>query len=291
MRFDWYQATVPARSELIVEGMLENLPYSGFEVSRERGVNTYLHGDYIRDGVGQTICAVYHGGHNPLPNVKASGVYSPDVATVMRGLWPHHFVTRADIAIDFDGPGAWGKLLAICRDQALKSGLSISQAGDWVRPDGPKGRTFYVGARSSAVMLRLYEKGKQMALERRVGEQEPSQDWTRLELVVKPQNKPAKLTAAAMEPDRFWGCAPWARRVLSQATETDVERVNMNLQRETDLIRSFRHMAIQYRQIIEGVISETGSEEAMIQLMKQVWATADRERQFGATHASEATTH
>jgi phage replication initiation protein len=47
--------------------------------------------------------------------------------------------------------------------------------GNWLRHDG-KGRTFYVGARQSGKLLRVYEKGRQLG-----GPNSPLPDWVRVE--------------------------------------------------------------------------------------------------------------
>lgn len=276
MRFDWYSATVPATAPAAIAFVMENLPFRGLKIERQKGVNSFAHSEVVTDGKGDRVCAILHGGVNPLPHVTSSGVYSPDVATVLRKLWPQHTVSRLDVAVDFDGPEAWGKLYGVCDDAARSSRLKWATLGDF-RPDGDSkdGRTVYVGSRKSPVMVRLYEKGKQLAPYVRTLGEMPSLDWVRLEVEVKPPNRTAKMRAATLSPEQCWGCAPWARDILRSATGTGVERVNMQVKRQTDDERAFFHMARQYRSVIEGLIRQEGSPEAVMQLMQDIWRADD----------------
>lgn len=56
----------------------------------------------------------------------------------------------------------------------------VEQAGNWVKPNG-KGRTLYIGGRTSGKLLRIYEKGLQLAN----GFHEKFPDWVRVELELK----------------------------------------------------------------------------------------------------------
>lgn len=275
-RFDYYSATVPASAASALDLMAKNLPFRGMKIDQQKGMNSFKHAEVISDGRGERICAILHGGVNPLPHVTASGVYSPDVAQAIRTAWPEHTVSRLDVAVDFDGKGAWEKLYRVCDDAARSSRLKWATLGDF-RPDGDSrdGRTVYVGSRQSPVMVRLYEKGKQLASSVQMPGEMPSLDWVRLEIEVKPPNRAAKMRAASLSPEQSWGCAPWARDILRSATGTGVERVNMQIKRLTDEERAFFHMARQYRSVIEGMIRKEGSPEAVMRLMQDVWRADD----------------
>ncbi len=57
---------------------------------------------------------------------------------------------------------------------------NVEQAGNWIKPNG-KGRTLYIGGRQSGKLLRIYEKGLQLAN----GFHEHYSKWVRVELELK----------------------------------------------------------------------------------------------------------
>ena len=64
---------------------------------------------------------------------------------------------RVDACADFDAPGAFEALLAPCIEIKKEHKLRGEKAGDW--EDFPEfGRTLYLGASTSAVKARMYEK-------------------------------------------------------------------------------------------------------------------------------------
>ena len=278
MRFDWYAATIPARPEILVEGIREGVAevVTVDRVERTKGTNNYEHADTLFDFTDQRICAVLHGGSNGAPHVRSSGHYSPTVAQVLRTRWPGHALSRADVAIDFDGPGCWPKLFRVCEDVARDRGLKWATYGDFREDRDPmSGRTVYVGSRQSAVMTRLYEKGLKELSTVRVGDPPISLDWCRLEVEVKPQQRAARVAASQWAPHQFWGCSTWSRSLLKRAIGADVERITMSIHKETDAVRAIRHMAMQYRQAMETVIADKGGDAAFMNLVRAIWREAD----------------
>ncbi len=264
MRFDAYCTTLAISPEKVLSEVLENLPYSGLDVGRERGKNNYEHADVVKDATGETVCMVLHGGNGGKPHLRAQGVYSPDIATIVRGLWPDHPVTRADVAIDFDGAGAFQKLYRLCFRKGREKGLKLEKRGDPRREDERNplaGTTLYVGSRSSTAFLRLYEKGKEQLAKAKHSDQPPSLDWTRLEIEVKPQNRIARYRAGQLDPADFWGVTTWSRDILGEAMGLDVERVNMTMKRESEAISALKHMIGQYRLQMAKGSQETGETE------------------------------
>jgi DNA relaxase NicK len=265
MRFDAYACTLASTPEKVLSEVLENLPYSGLETGREKGKNNYEFADVVKDALGETVCMVLHGGNGGKPHLRAQGVYSPDIATIVRGIWPEHPVTRADVAVDFDGQDAFAKLHRLLDGQAARRGLKVDMAGDWrANRDPLAGRTFYLGARSSTAFLRLYEKGLQQVAKHRHSDETVSLDWTRLEIEVKPQSKDARYRAAHLAPADFWGVTTWSRDILRMAVGLDVERVNMNLKRESEDLTALKHMIGQYRQALQRESARSGETEVQL---------------------------
>lgn len=269
MRFDWYTATVPLRADLVVDRLSQHLGTGAvLDVKEGRGLNGYTHRvDFVRDGVEAGM--VNFGGHNVLPSIQQSGEGAHAFSELVRRLFPAspdpvefgHRVSRMDSRQDFNGPGSWEKLFGVVSAFAASAKLDTFCIGDWV--GGVKGRTFYVGSKSSPVRVRLYEKGCQMAAELADMGVEPEPDWCRLEVVVKPQ-KEARYAAAACTPEEAWGYSKWSQILIGQACGLDVERTTMNVHREADYERSFRHMCNQYGSVLERIMAEEGgSPEAL----------------------------
>lgn len=274
MRFDAYCSTLAVSPEKVLSEVLENLPYGGIESIRERGKNNYEHADIVKDDRGQTVCMILHGGNGGKTHIRAQGVYSPDLATIIRGIWPDHPVTRADVAVDFDGAGAFRKLYRLCKRKGIERGLKLEQRGDprsESQRDALAGTTLYVGSRTSTSFLRLYEKGKEYIAKHPHDDQPISMDWTRLEIEVKPQNIEARYRAAHMEPSEFWGVTAWSRDILSEAYGLDVERVNMNLRHQSEDLAALKHMISQYRQAMQRESARSGETEIQLldRLMKE----------------------
>lgn len=279
MKFDCYSATIAVRPELLVDGILGCFPHAGLRVERGKSPLHYASADVLFDPLDRMVCGVHHGGHNGIPHVRVQGYYSSEVASVLRGLWPDHSVSRADVALDFDSPGCWDRLAAVCGVVAREGKLKWTTIGDFREDrDILSGRTIYVGSRQSPVFIRLYEKGKKALSERRVGDDAISLDWVRLEIEVKPPHRPTKLAAAKWEPNQFWGCSVHSRKLLHRATGVDVERIMMTERKETDARRAIRNMAVQYRSSMEAVIIEEGGDEAFMHFVRSIWAEQDNIR-------------
>ncbi|WP_235605818.1 replication initiation factor domain-containing protein, partial [Rhodanobacter thiooxydans] len=80
--------------------------------------------------------------------------------------------------------------------------------GDWDMPE--LGRTQYLGASSSAVRARLYEKGKQPEFRHL-----SRFDLCRLEIQVRPA-KDAKDAYSKLSALEVWGASKWTRQLASE---------------------------------------------------------------------------
>lgn len=118
-------------------------------------------------------------------HVRVSGAVTELVHRALDLLEPsysHGLVTRYDVAVDMSLTDRDYGTLASEVDRVARSSdgaegrpSETSVAGDWL--GGVKGRTLYVGAPSSALRLRFYEKGIQLG---------GSSSWVRLEWQVRP---------------------------------------------------------------------------------------------------------
>ena len=216
-RFDYYAVSVRADPQELVDGLAAEIHSD--EKRHGRGQRGYAFSvELMRDG--RIIARVLAGGRNPVPHAFASGMDSVEFAAAVRRRWPAplHWVTRADVAYDYDGPGAFSQLSGIALNVADDLGLTISQAGDWAR-EGVAGRTLYLGSVKSPLLLRVYEKGKQLG-------PEYSPDWVRVELQVRPLKR-ARFRAAEVDADALMGFGHWPRVLAEQLGLAAVERVTM----------------------------------------------------------------
>lgn len=101
---------------------------------------------------------------------------------------PHATLTRVDLASDnFNSKMDVNDYLDMYKaDMFTSRGRppNVEQAGNWVTPNG-KGRTLYIGNRKSGKLLRIYEKGLQLAN----GFHEKYPNWLRIELELKNQDR------------------------------------------------------------------------------------------------------
>lgn len=201
-RWDWYGASL----EVDAESALDLLgPALGDELRPVNPRNGYARSIEIRREDSRSAVLSW-GGHNPDPYVVASGEDADDLAQLIRGLGLPHRVSRADVCMDVDEPGAWDFLAAECRRIAVVSGLKLELWQDPERPE--RGRTLYVGSRRSEGFVRLYEKG---------AKDDPSRpNWVRFEVELKPQHRDRKELLAESEPLDALGFTRWVRGFVAE---------------------------------------------------------------------------
>jgi len=253
MRFDWYQATVRDDERTVLDVLSVGL-------SAEVRPSTRMHGyerGYDLHADGSTVARVLAGGRNGWPNVTASGDDTDALVPVVRSSWPDlHRVTRMDAAQDFDGPGTWDRLYAPAIALADERRIKVDQAGDWHRNE--YGRTLYLGSRKSAVMVRLYEKGKQLREHALDDAADVSVDLCRLEVQVRPE-KASREHAARATPEEAFGYSDWTRELASRVMGLDVDRVHIRERRQSDQERALTWLVMQYGAHLEERAAELGS--------------------------------
>lgn len=259
MRFDWYQATIPEHPVTLVDSILSRLAPGG-DVEQGRGRHNYHQSFTVRDIRGDRVALVLAGGPNGHPNATASGVATDGFVDLVREAWPEHRVTRFDAAEDFCEPGAFEMAESVCREVARDLGVK----GRAIVPDDPaEGRTYYMGAPSSDVRVRLYDKAaevrRSLPPERH---SEIPENWVRLEAQVRPR-KEWRERAAHVTPEQAWGFAGWTHELARRAFELQVERITMQAGRETDHERAYRFMLRQYGGALRQMFADLGSWECV----------------------------
>jgi hypothetical protein len=258
-RFDWMQATVHDEPEQVIALLSDTL---GGQSTPGRGLNGYHASHFVKRDE-ETLARVLHGGPNGYPHIIATGAPSDEVVPVIRTAWSGmHEVTRMDSAQDFDDDGGYDRLTAVLLDVAGRYGLTTDYRESVV--NGQRSRTLYIGAPSSRVRLRLYEKG---CFEHQLGNAAASLDWCRLEAQIRPTGVGARRNAAELDAIEAWGMSKWLRDIAEQAMELDVERVVMQIKREPDYARALRALERQYGGILARALEVEGSWESVGRLI------------------------
>lgn len=252
MKFDWYQASIPEVSPQVVMDTLSKSDYYGEWVETkpikgyDMGVQFVL-GDQVK-------FRINHGGQNAEhgPNVLATGGAAPALAEIIRRAFPAHKVSRVDSCQDFFHADAYPylrkKLLRIATENKVKA-MEITKP----LQESDDGCSLYLGADSSIVSARLYERGKKNNTDK---------ELVRLELQVRPK-KDMKICAAVLSPLEMWGLAKWSLQVAQKIGNTDLKRVDVQLYQPSDHERAYRFMLKQYRRTLERMQALHGSWETV----------------------------
>lgn len=252
MKFDWYQASIPGAHPDTVMQALSRADYYG-DWEQTRALKGYDQGAQFVVG-GNALYRINFGGRNEEygPNVLATGGSAPKLASVIREHFPNHRVSRADACEDYHHPGAYEYL----RKKALKVARENKvQVQEITKPlvESDDGRTLYLGSKNSSIKLRIYEKGKQLGC---------GEDWVRAELEVSPQ-KATKGVIAHLSPLELWGLSKWSHAMAKQMGNSDLQRVDAQVYKQSDHDRAYRFMLKQYRRVLEQMLRDHGSPETV----------------------------
>ena len=248
-------ATIQEDSETVAEVLASAL---GAQLEVARGMLGYSLSRVVKRE-GETLARVLYGGRNGNPHVITTSGAVDDVVPVLRAAWADdHQVTRMDSAQDFDGAGAFARIRGQLLARAESGRLSVTEMQS--TRGGVLSRTVYLGAPSSPVRVRLYEKG---AMNLQNGDLTSSPDWVRLEIQVRPKGAPARVAAATVDPVEAWGFSAWTRDLARDILSVDVDRVNMNLKREPDYARALLFLERQYSATLRKALVVEGSWDAV----------------------------
>lgn len=205
------------------------------------GRNGYARGWEIRKE-GSRSAVVFEGGIHEHPHITASGEDAPPLANFLRGSVHKHRVSRADVCVDTDTPGAFDSLCGALRTLARTSGLTATLMHN--PDDAEAGATYYVGSKTSEVRARLYEKGKQLPEAERP-------HWVRFEVQARPQRERKSWASEANEWDLL-GSAQWSRRFAAETLSVAATAPPTRSERVSDLEGALRTLSAQYgRRMLE----------------------------------------
>lgn len=250
MRFDWYAATIPEDSAPVLSTLTRVADLADLRPARP--MHGYTHGAEIVRGDRVLVRALYGGANGSHVHCWASGDETEWFAAQVRERWPAHRVTRVDAAEDFTAPNAWQLLSTIALEAADLFGVQVTHQGDFHR--GEKGRTIYVGSRTSASQLVVYEKGKQLGAD---------PNWVRMEARVKPKGEARERLAVAL-PLEVWACANYLRQVAQRITRQDVDAIRVGtVYRPADDARAWAALMRQYGRHLRCKAAELGDWSAV----------------------------
>jgi len=287
MRPDWYDFSVDVAPDSVISGVVEGLAETrgGAPVPVAETVPPRFYGKQVRIDAGGSDSAVRvaWGGQNVTPHVWASGEVAARVCAIARQKWPGaHYVSRVDACEDFRDPLAFKRLSRTMRSIARRHSVQPSVAGDWLLKE--HGRSLYLGAVSSPVRARMYEKGLQMQgtfpkSQRRAAALFYPADYVRLELQVRPKTKEAKLLAGTIEPHEMWGFSSWSQDLLRNVEGIEVPRYQVGVGwRPSDDDRAFRFMCQQYGKLLSRVRDDLGDWKAVGMQIGQELADIEKAR-------------
>ena len=211
IRFDAYTATMTGVHH---EDLLNLAVHIGDKVKVGKGHHTFEHRMTLEDQWGSQVVSVQWGGRQgDRVMLEVKGERTPKAVEALRASNEHR-CTRVDACVDFERPGAFEDLLGAVQEVKDRHDIYGEQRGDWTKPE--LGRTMYLGAPTSAVRARLYEKGKQPEfrhLERF--------DLCRLEVQVRPA-KEAKDQFSKLSPSQVWGASRWTRDLAALAIDSQI---------------------------------------------------------------------
>lgn len=268
-RFDAYTATTRAARYDELIGLVW---HPGDKIRQGRGHHGFKERASFVSSCGTESGSVSWGGtHGDLVMIEAKGERTPEAVEKLRAKVEHR-CTRVDSCHDVDQVGAFDALLQVCTAVKKANRIKGGKAGDW--DDFPEdGRTLYLGASTSPVRLRLYEKGKQPEY-RHLNKP----DWTRIEVQVRPA-KEAKDTFSKADALEVWGAARWSREIAAEVLSAQLAPLPAGTTyRLDDRERALRFMCKQYGAHLVGLHNELGTWEDVGRKLAEM---IERERMFG----------
>lgn len=239
----------------------------GVTSKRETGLNFYHHAydlgyfgwGFVCIGGQNGTCCVTIKGQGLL---AAKSGWEQRLHDFLRNI-PDARLTRIDLANDnFNSEVSLDDYLDMYKADLFTSrgrSPNVEQAGNWIRPNG-KGRTLYIGSRDSGKLLRIYEKGLQLA----GGFHDQFPNWVRVELELKNIDRVIPLDTLLRPGQYLAGAYP----ALSNMHKTQ-ERITTfkNIAQSTfdKAIEITRHQFGKYIWAISGVL---GIEETIARLVQ-----------------------
>jgi hypothetical protein len=255
--FDWYQATVHAPLDDVLEGLLglSDAP----RLVHGKGAHGYGHATVVHGSDG-AIGKVWHGGTHEHPHVVLSGDGTQAGVEMIRASFPDHFPSRVDAREDFGDAGAFDRILPVMLSVAEAQRVKVGCAGDWALT--MEARTLYLGSPSSATRQRLYDKAAELRAKFAADPVRLAtvpQHLARLEAQVRPQTREARQRFATIEPTAVMGSSRWLREVWRGVSGLELEPVQVGkVWRQSDDDRAYCSFLRQYGGLLKRIAEDLG---------------------------------
>jgi hypothetical protein len=276
--FDWYQATVHAEVDDVLESLLTLA--EGAHLRHDRGHHGYGCASSLESPEGP-LARVWHGGSHAYPHVVLSGEATQPGVELIRTRFPEHFVTRADAREDFGDAGAFDRIMPVMLAAAEANRVKVGCAGDWALT--MKARTLYLGSPSSACRQRLYDKAAELRAKFAADPVKLAaipEHLARLEAQVRPQTKRAREGFAIIEPLAVMGSSRWLREVWKGVAGLELEPVQVGKAwRQSDDDRAYSYLLAQYGGLLRRRMVDHGSWAAVGAQLGDDLAEREREKQ------------
>lgn len=261
-RFDWYEATL--NPSVTLSELTSRLQFLG-DLVLKPAKHGYAH---FWDSELFGIASGGHNGEYGLHITIRGGEKCQEMVELIRGWYPDHRVTRADVCVDFNDSAAPFRLVqGVVYMVAHRKPFCVQTEtqGDWKQ--AIKGRTLYCGSRASTHQICLYEKGKQM---RETGKNPNAPlGWVRLEIRVRPE-KDAKAKASRFSAEQFAISSRWTKAVCSAVGLNFGEGEKLSAPYlKPYSIRSIEHMLTQYAGTLRAAVDEGSITEEQLMLVIQ----------------------
>jgi DNA relaxase NicK len=277
MRFDWYQTTIQDKNRVVVD----QLSKLGHELLRVPPRHHYTDAYQVLHKDRGAVATVWLGGKGVYPHAFASSDDTDAFVDLVRGTWPdRHLVTRLDAAQDFNEARAYDRLRPVTRRIAKRHRLKFPKYVDDLNPMA--GRTQYVGGTSSDYRVRLYEKGWEQVAKllagfksgipiqcidsvtnKSTGEKLKPENWTRIELQVRPRQEEGRRVAAVATPEQVWGFSTWTHELALEAMALDLERICIRTKRVSKDDVALAWMCRQYGSLLMRLRDDLGDFSAV----------------------------
>jgi len=180
---------------------------------------------------------------------------------MLRASFPDHLVSRLDAREDFGDAGAFDRMLPSLLSAAERHRLKVDTRGDHLLRQ--EARTVYLGAPSSAVRLRQYDKAAELRAKYAadpVRLAEVPENLTRLEAQVRPQTQEARVLFSTIEPLAVMGSSAWLRDVWQSVAGLGLDPVQVGKPwRQSDDDRAYSYLLAQYGSLLKRVQADLGS--------------------------------
>lgn len=248
-RFDWYQATVPARLNDVLEAMagLDDDP----SISYAKGHHGYAQ-EIRLEGSQGPIGKVWHGGCHELPHVVFSGESAQAGSELIRVHWPQHRVSRLDACEDWADP-VFDRIQGAMLEVADRRKIKVDTRGDHLLTK--QGRTLMLGAASSHTRVRLYDKAAELRAKFAADPVRLAtvpEHLVRFEAQVRPQTQASREAFSSIEPVDVMGSAQWLREVWAMVAGIEVNPVQVGKKwRQADDDRAWAYLLSQYGGLLQ----------------------------------------